>query len=417
MPPGSPNIRPSRGAGVDGGRLVAAVGASAAGDTLALVPLAGLISEVGGSGFAVAALFAALWAPMVILAPVAGWLVDRFETSRLLLVVSLFQALVSAGFVLVIGSVVAIIAVAAVVGSGHAIAQAAEFSLAPAIASGERLKRLNGRIEAARYLGMTAGPAAGGVLAATGGIEIALLGNAATFLFVAAVAGSLEVRRRPREDERGGASARDGFAELFSPSLRLLMVVATFSLFLMTAVWTAEPFFAREVLDGGDLAYGLLMSTWTLGMAVGALALATRIPAAMMATVALAMIALQGVGLLAPTLWLSIPFALGSYLVGGLAHGTKNTLIRTLIQERVPAACHGRAAAAYNALRNGAELLALGAGGALVATLGARTTVSLSGALPMAFALVALLGLGLRARMQSPQAGVKAEPATEPLGA
>jgi hypothetical protein len=89
-------------------------------------------------------------------------------------------------------------------------------------------------------------------------------------------------------------------------------------------------------------------------------------------------------------------------VVGGLAHGTKNTLIRTLIHERVPDAFHGRAAAAYNALRNGAELLALGAGGTLVATLGARTTVSLSGALPMALGLLALLWFGLRARSHDP---------------
>jgi MFS family permease len=400
----TPADGPRSGIRSDGGLLTAAVGLSAAGDTLAIIPLAGLISEVSGSGFLVGALFAALWAPMVVLAPLAGWLADRFETTRLLLVVSLAQAAIAATFVFATGSIAAIIAIAALVGSGHAIAQAAEFSLAPAIESGDRLKRLNGRVEAARYIGMTAGPAAGVALAAAGGITIALLGNALTFLFVAAAAGSLRTRRRPSDhpEHAGGPSARDGFAHLFAPSLRLLMVVATFSLFLMTAVWTAEPFFAREVLDGGDLAYGVLMSAWTLGMAIGAIGIAARVPARLMVSGALAMVALQGFGLLAPTIWLSIPFAAALYVIGGLAHGTKNTLIRTLIHERVPDAFHGRAAAAYNALRNGAELLALGAGGTLVATLGARTTVSLSGALPMALGLLALLWFGLRARSHDP---------------
>ena len=392
-----------RGARSDGGRLVAAVGLSSAGDTLALIPLAALISAQTGSGFAVGALLAALWAPMVFLSPLAGWLADRFETTRLLLIVSLLQAVVAASFVLALGSVGAIIAVAALLGSGHAVAQAAEFSLAPSIAAGERLKRLNGRVEAARYLGMTAGPAAGGALAAAGGTEIALIANAATFLFVASVTRSMRVRRRPRAvDEPDGPNAGEGFSVLFAPALRLVMTVAALSLFLMTAVWTAEPFFARDVLGGNDLTYGLLMSAWTLGMAVGAIGLAARVPARAMVATTLAMIALQGAGILAPAILLSIPFALGIYVIGGLAHGTKNTLIRTLIHERVPAACHGRAAAAYNALRNGAELLALGAGGLMVAELGPRSTMALSGALPMALALAALATLWLADRAGLP---------------
>jgi hypothetical protein len=68
----------------------------------------------------------------------------------------------------------------------------------------------------------------------------------------------------------------------------------------------------------------------------------------------------------------------------------KNVLARTLIGERVPAALHGRAFAAYNGLRNGAELIALAGGGALVAALGARETLALAGAIPV---LAALAGL------------------------
>lgn len=91
-------------------------------------------------------------------------------------------------------------------------------------------------------------------------------------------------------------------------------------------------------------------------------------------------------------------------MIGGLAHGAKNTLLRTLIHEHVPAAFPGRAAAC-NALRNGAELLALGTGGAMVAELGGRTTMSLSGALPMTLALAAVAGLWLRASQRSQRKG------------
>jgi len=106
--------------------------------------------------------------------------------------------------------------------------------------------------------------------------------------------------------------------------------------------------------------------------------------------VALVAIVVQGFGIGAPTLWLVPAVAFVLFFVGGLAHGTKNVLVRTLIHERVPETLHGRAYAAYNALRNGAELFALLAGGFLVAALGARWTLFLAGAMPVAAGLAAL---------------------------
>jgi hypothetical protein len=68
--------------------LAGSIGVSALGDWLALVALALEIEDMGGSGIAISALFICLWAPVVILAGHAGALVDRFETTRLLAVVS-----------------------------------------------------------------------------------------------------------------------------------------------------------------------------------------------------------------------------------------------------------------------------------------------------------------------------------------
>jgi hypothetical protein len=99
----------------------------------------------------------------------------------------------------------------------------------------------------------------------------------------------------------------------------------------------------------------------------------------------------QGAGLGLPTVWLAVGFAGAMWFAGGIGHGVKNVLARTLIQERVPARLHGRAFAAYNGLRNGAELVALAAGGVLVAALGARPTLALAGALPVLAALAGLV--------------------------
>lgn len=394
-------------AGLSDRRLIAgSVGLSAGGDFLAVIPLASIVALSTGSGFAVAALFAALWAPSVLLAPLAGRLVDRVENACLLRRVSLLQAVVALAMIPASGSIAGIVTVAALLGCGHAIAQAAEFALVPAIAEGDELTHLNGSVETARYIGMTAGPLAGGALAAIGGTEVALAGNALTFVAVAIAAARLRARRAPARPTHAAGSdeprARDGLWLLFAREpLRLAMIVGAGSLVLMTTVWAAEPFFARDVLGAGDLGYGALVAAWTLGMAVGAMALAPRVPRALLASGAMVAIVVQGAGLALPSLWLSLPFAVALFVMGGAAHGVKNVLLRSLIQLEVPAASHGRAAAAYNALRNGAELLALAGGGALVTTLGARTTLSLSGGLPIIAALAGLAVLAARHRESS----------------
>src|SRR4051794_41850567 len=65
--------------------LSGAVLLSAAGDLLMVVVLSLRVHDLTGSGFAVAAVFATLMAPVVLLAPLAGRLVDRTETRRLLM--------------------------------------------------------------------------------------------------------------------------------------------------------------------------------------------------------------------------------------------------------------------------------------------------------------------------------------------
>jgi MFS family permease len=373
--------------------LSGAILISALGDFLAVIPLALHLQHDTGSGLVVAGLFIALWTPVALLAAPAGLLVDRFDPRRTLIAVSVAQAAVAAALAFA-GSTAAILALTALLGCGVAVANPAEFALVPAVADEARLKAANGRIESARYLGYTLGPLLGGALAASSGTHIALLVDAASFVVVALVALVLRPRRAPAREHEDLGRARDGIVFLLRDRvLALVISVAFVSLLFMTASATAEVFFATDVLGAGDLGYGALMTAWTLGMVLGATTLPRRVPAAAAATAALVAIALQGAGLALPTIWLSLGFAAAAYVVGGSAQGLKNVLIRTLIHERVPERLHGRAYAAYNGLRNGAELVALAGGGLLVSAIGARWTLLLAGALPV---LAALAGLTAR---------------------
>jgi MFS family permease len=370
--------------------LTGAIGLSALGDWLAIVPLALHVQQGGDSGIAIAALFIALWSPAAVLAGPAGLLADRYPPARLLTACSLLAAALCVALAFT-DALAPLLVLTALLGCVNAVAHPAEFALVPALAEERELVRVNGRVEAARYAGFMLGPLLGGLLAAGGGTTGALLADAGTFLALAAVGTLLAARvRHVPHAERG--RARDGIALLARDGdLRLAVGVVFVSLLFMTATPAAMVVFAVESLDVGERGYGLLMALWTAGMAAGALGLARHVPAGCLAAGALAAVAIQGAGIAAPSLWVLAPLAAAGYLVGGLAHGIKNVLVRTLIHERAPHHLRGRAYAAYNGLRNGAEIVALTCGGVLIATAGARWTLLLAGGLPVLVALVALV--------------------------
>jgi predicted MFS family arabinose efflux permease len=376
-------------------RLVAgAVGLSALGDWVAIVALGLHVKDMTDSGFAVAALWVCLFGPSVAVAAHAGLLVDRIETTRLMTAVALLGALVAAVLGIPSGTA-AVLALTALLGLVFAILQPAEFALVPPLA-GSRVQEANGHVETARYIGFGVGPLVGGLLFAAGGLELAMIVDAATFLAVAGVALALRVRRDPRTADASERvqRARDGIAFLFRDRvLSLAMTVAFGSLLFMSAVWVGELFFVEDVLGRGDITYGLMLSIWTLGMALGALLLSPRVAAGAVAATGLAAVAVQGLGLALPALWLSLGFFLACSLLGGLAHGVKNVMFRTLIHVRVPERLHGRVFAAYNGIRNSAELGAFAAGGLLVAVIGPRGTLAYAGGLSALAGLVGLLVL------------------------
>jgi MFS family permease len=386
--------------------LVGAVGLSALGDVLLWVLLAVHVAGTVESAWAVSALFVCLWAPVVLLGGAAGRLVDRHENRRLLIVVSLAQAAVVAAMVTVTGSPGALLVLCGLLGAGAAVSAPAEFALLPAAAGERRVAEANGHVEAARYLGMTAGPLLGGALAGAGLIQVGLIVDAASFLAVAAAGVLLRARRTPDATAHATAAAAGGVRAGLAPfaadrTLAIAFGAAVAALLFFTMTIAAEIFFVSDVLDAGPTTYGVLVAAWTLGMVIGAVGLARRVPRHALAVAALGGVALQGAGILGAALGATLALALVGYLVGGTAHGLKNVALRTLIHHRVPEALRGRAFAAYNSARNGAELVALAVGGALVGFAGAQPTLALAGAVPLALALVALLLISRRAPMTS----------------
>jgi Na+/melibiose symporter-like transporter len=375
--------------------LAGAVFLSAAGDLLALVTLALLVHDLTGDPLAVSALFAATMVPVVAIAPVAGQLVDRVETVRLLAVSSLLAATVAVALAFA-SDLAAILALTALLAGIGAVGQPAEFALVPHIAAPRGLGRANGVLEAARCAGFAVGPTVAGVIVAFGGERLALLVNAGSFLAIAAAAALMRARRPPAASPIP-QRARDGAAHLWrDPVLRVILLVNIAALLFISASLTIEVFYVKEVLGAGDAAYAGIVGVWMAAMVAGATGLAGSLPGRRAATLALVALAFQGAGMAAQTAWAILPAALAGYAVGGLGHGVKNTLLRLVIQQRVPGRLHGRAYAAYNAARNAAELVALAAGGLLVAATGPSAALLIAGLVPVALAAAGLAVLNPR---------------------
>src|SRR4051812_42024087 len=113
-------------------------GLSICGDMLSATALLLALQSRGAGGYAVAALLLAASAPLALLAPLTGRLVDRVDSRTLIVSVSLARA----GCCVAMGyprSTPLLICLAALVAPGAAIPQPAFAALAPAIARREDL--------------------------------------------------------------------------------------------------------------------------------------------------------------------------------------------------------------------------------------------------------------------------------------
>ena len=393
--------------------LAGAIGLSALGDGVALIALGLRAKELAGSGMggglAVAGMFICLWAPVVLLAGHVGLLVDRVETRSLLVIVSFGQAAVAVGLAAV-GSQVPLYLLAALLGVGIAIAQAAEFALVPVIA-GERIQRANGLVETARALGFTVGPVCGSLLVALGGTAAAMLVDAASFVVVGAAGLALAARRVAATVAEGEKRrARDGLSFLFEDRVvALTVVVVVVSLLFMSASIPADLVYVVDDLGIEDLGIGVVLSAWTLGMLIGSNVVARRVGLGALAAATFVGVTVQGLGKFVAPFWLVFGFMVAAYFVGGIGHGLKNVTSRTLIHTRVPPERHGRAFAAWNGVRNAAELGALAVGGVVVGALGARETLWLAGGLA---ALTGVAGLAVLASRSGGATEVEVRPGT-----
>jgi predicted MFS family arabinose efflux permease len=377
----APSVRDGLFAGRDFRLILLAWGGSMFGDFLAVIALTLRVQGATGSGVAVAGLLLAAGLPSVVLNPVAGWIVDRFETTRVLAVASMLQAAAAVALAFV-DSVAATIVLTGVLGCGAAVETPALFALVPRAVGEERAPQAMGWLEAVRYGGLTFGLLIGGVLTDALGSGAVLLVDAGTFVLATAAALALRTRRLPGEEEDGTESGRmsAGLRLLAAdPILRTAVVVLCAAVGFAAIVNVAEVFYAKDELGAGDAGFGALAASWGLGMSVGALTSGRWLTGANAARVVVLATLGSGVALVfaapAPTLVI----ALVCFVFGGAFNGIENVAMRVLVQARVADHLRGRVYSAYQGGVTAANFIAIAAGGAVVELVSPRGTFLIAG--------------------------------------
>jgi MFS family permease len=366
--------------------LTCGLAVSVAGDAAAFIALL-LRLQPHGSGW-VAALLAAELVPFVVLAPVVGRVVDRFETRGVLIVALLGQAVAAVPLALLDGSLTTVL-LFAVVASLSAFVRPATNALVPAITGPEGRERGFSRLGVGFGLGWIAGPAAGGLLTGWFGVRTAVLADAATFAVLAGACALLTARRRP--DPATVAGDRSGGLRLLLADRVLTVAVLGAAVCVGAAVVdnVAAPFRFIDQLGASGSQYGLYLTLWGVGALAGAQAL-PMLHLGHRAALAVACL-LLGAGIAGIGIAPGLLLAYAASVVGGVGNGVLTVAQSALVTARIPPERHGRVFATVGAVVQTAIGGGTLAAAPLVTWLGGGGALLTAGVTAMVVAVIVLL--------------------------
>jgi MFS family permease len=231
-----------------------------------------------------------------------------------------------------------------------AVAEAPFFSASeaaiPNVAGPELTTWANSLISASRLSGIAVGPALGGALLAVSSPDVVFGANAISFVLSALVIMTVHARfsGEPGEDEYHGLRAGFRFLRHDRVLRTLLLAWIVFISGMGMSMVADAPLAA--VFDAGSFGFGLLITAWGGGSALGSL-LAKRMREGgegMWLVVSGAIIAVTGIGVgISPV----FPLAVALLFVMGLADGTTIVAETNLRQRRAPDAVRSRVSSAF----------------------------------------------------------------------
>jgi len=371
-------------------RLWAARTVSQWGDVAQFTTLALLVLHLTGSGLGVSGAVLAEIAPVLLLAPVAGPLVDRLPRVRVMVTADLARLVLAAILALWHSDIGVVYAVAFGLSAGSVFFNPAAGSLLPTLVDKEELVAANSGIWSAAVLSQVLLAPLAGLLASTAGVGWAFALNAASFGISALLMRGLRNTEAPRPvvtasiwvhgREALGLLGRDRLlrALALAQALAALSAGATSALLVLLA--------ARRLHAGGG-GYGLMLAGIGVGAFCGPLLLGRLGKRARQPQLVFTAFGLRGVVDLVLASVTALPAALAALAFYGMGTSTGNITFSTVIQSHVPEQLRGRVFSAFDLVWQAMRLASLLLGGLLADAYGIRAVFYLGGVLLLAAAL------------------------------
>ncbi|HTW06739.1 MAG TPA: MFS transporter [Acidimicrobiales bacterium] len=257
----------------------------------------------------------------------------------------------------------------------------------------------NSLVTLASFGASIVGPALAGGLIAAAGAAAAIAADAASFvLLVVAAYASRRLLPPPARELEARSSSMTALRTLAGlPSVVGITILCVFFFGVYGPVEVALPIYVHSVLRAGAGVLGGFWALFSIGAAAGALGASHVERLGVWRVVVLSVLG-WGACLVPLGPVASVPVGLGALAAGGLFYGPFLPFKRAIIQRDTPAGLVAPVAAASAMFTVPASPIGTALGGPIVATVGARATLTGSGAVTVAIAALSAAVLAGRRR-------------------
>ncbi|MDP9396742.1 MAG: MFS transporter [Actinomycetota bacterium] len=354
------------------------------GDIVNTVTLALLVYELTGSGLGVSAVVAAEILPVLLLAPLAGSLIDRLPRVQVMLAADVARAGLVGLLVAGHDHLALVLSVAFGVSAGTVFFNPAAGSVLPAVVRKDELVAANSGIWTAAVLSQIALAPLAGLLVATAGFGWGFAINAVSYLVSALLLRGLPVPAAPapRERPRLLRDAAEGVGVLVRHRLLRALAVAQLLAALSAGATSALlVVYAREQLEVTGSGYGMLLAAIGAGAALGPLVLLRLVRDPRRPLFVFGPLGLRGAVDLVLAATTRLPVAAAGLLTYGIGTSTGSVTFNSLLQAETEDRLRGRVFAAMDLLWQTGRLASLGIGGVLAEAVDVRAVYLLGGVL------------------------------------
>lgn len=372
-------------------RLWSARTVSQWGDVFATVALALLVFDLTGSALGVSAVVFAEILAVLLVAPLAGTIVDRLPRVTVMVVADLWRAALAVALILLGDHAAAVYVIAFGLSLGAVFFNPAANSVLPALVRDDELVAANSGVWTAAVLSQIALAPLAGVLYAVLGPSVAFGINAASFVLSGLVLFGLRV------PPGVGSTVRRGF---FADAIAGLHVLGTDRLLralglgqLLAALSAGATsallvVLAREHLALPPSGYGLLLGAIGVGAALGPLLLTRLVSNPRRPVFVFGPYVVRGLVDVVLAAFTALPVALVALAVYGLGTSSGAVTFNSLLQTHTPPDLRGRIFASFDMFWQLGRLISLLVGGLLATAIGIQAVYYLGGALLLLAALI-----------------------------